>query len=115
MNVLLNQLFFSSIYLKDSSSESVGIITKLGKSFCSISYMAVPFGIAIDALIFDKSFINGVSDLPIITFSSVKILFLKLSHSFLFGVPFKKLKISHFLFFEKSKLSSQFLVGISFI
>jgi len=48
--------FLSSTSLKLSGSESVGMIVRFLKSFANLSDMAVPLGRAIEAFIFETSF-----------------------------------------------------------
>ena len=55
IDLTVKSAFFCSTNSKASFSEFTGMIIKLGKSFSNLSYIAVPFGIAIEAFIFDKS------------------------------------------------------------
>lgn len=90
-------------------------MVRFGKSLANLSPIAVSFGRAIDKFTFEISSIYFFSLLPTKTLGSLKIGAVNVSHSFLFSVSFKKLKISHFLSFENAILSSQSFVLISSI
>jgi len=86
------------------------MIVRFGKSCANLSAIAVPLGRAIERCFFEISSIYSSSLLPTKTLGSLKIGSVKVSHSLLFGVSFRKLKISHFLLLENSKFSSQSFV-----